>query len=92
MPPIRIYRQKWNRPFLKKIEQSKGAGNFRSMFINIPNGKPDGVKIIPVGDVATKDEYVNIKCISAQDQLTAHRFPPGLAGIIPDNVDGLATL
>ncbi|EEA8731495.1 phage portal protein [Salmonella enterica subsp. enterica] len=73
----------------EKIEQSKGAGNFRSMFINIPNGKPDGVKIIPVGDVGTKDEYVNIKRITAQDQLTAHRFPPGLAGIIPDNVGGL---
>ncbi|WP_352435689.1 hypothetical protein [Citrobacter sedlakii] len=32
---------------------------------------------------------MNIKRISAQDQLTAHRFPPGLAGIIPDNVGGL---
>ena len=73
----------------KKIEESKGAGNFRSMFINIPNGKAEGVKIIPVGDTGAKDEFVNIKNISAQDQLVAHRFPAGLAGIIPQNSTGL---
>lgn len=72
----------------KSIAESKGAGNFRSMFINIPNGKPEGVKIIPVGDVGTKDEFLNIKNISAQDQLVAHRFPAGLAGIIPPQNSG----
>jgi capsid portal protein len=30
-----------------------------------------------------KDEFANIKNISAQDVLTAHRFPAGLAGILP---------
>ncbi|HFQ9465471.1 TPA: phage portal protein [Escherichia coli] len=74
--------------FRKKIEQSKGAGNFKSMFINIPGGDSDGVKVIPVGDNGTKDEFLNIKNISAQDQLVAHRFPPGLAGIIPANTAG----
>ncbi|MBL4761378.1 MAG: phage portal protein, partial [Gammaproteobacteria bacterium] len=33
----------------EQIANSKGAGNFRSMFLNIPGGKPDSVKIIPVG-------------------------------------------
>lgn len=75
--------------FRKKIEQSKGAGNFKSMFINIPGGNAEGVKVIPVGDTGTKDEFLNIKNISAQDQLVAHRFPPGLAGIIPANTAGL---
>lgn len=73
----------------KKIEQSKGVGNFKSMFINIPDGSPDGVKLIPIGDTGTKDEFANIKNISAQDVLTAHRFPPGLGGIIPSNSGGL---
>ncbi|WP_408021835.1 phage portal protein [Spirabiliibacterium pneumoniae] len=73
----------------KKISASKGIGNFRSMFINIPNGNPDGVKIIPIGDSGTKDEFANIKNISSQDILTAHRFPPGLSGIIPSNTGGL---
>nr|WP_244175346.1 phage portal protein [Actinobacillus porcitonsillarum] len=73
----------------EKIEKTKGVGNFKSMFINIPDGKPDGVKLIPIGDTGTKDEFANIKNISAQDVLTAHRFPPGLGGIIPNNTGGL---
>ncbi len=67
------------------IASSKGVGNFRSMFVNIPDGKPDGIKLIPVGDIATKDEFAAIKGITAQDVLTSHRFPAALAGIIPTN-------
>lgn len=66
-----------------KIESSKGVGNFRNLFVNIPGGTPDGVKIMPVGDVSAKDEFSNVKQISAQDVFTAHRFPAGLGGIIP---------
>ncbi|ECD9501408.1 phage portal protein [Salmonella enterica subsp. diarizonae] len=73
----------------KKIESGNGLGNFRNMFISIPKGSPDGVKIIPVGDISQKDEFANVKNISAQDVLTAHRFPAGLAGIIPQNATGL---
>lgn len=67
------------------IANAKGVGNFRSMFVNIPNGKPDGIKLIPVGDIATKDEFAAIKSITSQDVLTSHRFPAALAGIIPIN-------
>ncbi|WP_241013497.1 phage portal protein [Aggregatibacter actinomycetemcomitans] len=73
----------------KKIADSKGVGNFKSMFVNIAGGHPDGLKVIPIGDTGTKDEFANIKNISAQDVLTAHRFPPGLGGIIPINTAGL---
>ncbi|RQM39134.1 phage portal protein [Erwinia psidii] len=72
-----------------KIEQSKGVGNFTNMFISIPKGAPEGVKLIPVGEVSAKDEFANVKSITAQDILTAHRFPAGLAGIIPTNSAGL---
>lgn len=68
-----------------KIEQSKGLGNFRNMFINIPKGDPEGVKLISVDEVSAKDEYANVKSISVQDILRAHRFHSGLAGIIPTN-------
>ncbi|WP_429134258.1 phage portal protein [Aeromonas hydrophila] len=71
------------------IANSKGVGNFKSMFVNIPDGKPDGIKLIPVGDIATKDEFASIKSITSQDVLTAHRFPAALAGIIPINGGGL---
>lgn len=66
---------------ISKLEQSKGIGNFS----NIPKGAPDGIKFIPIGDISAKDEFQNIKSISAQDVLTEHRFPAGLAGIIPTN-------
>ncbi|HEO9045946.1 TPA: phage portal protein [Enterobacter kobei] len=68
----------------KKIEESKGVGNFTNLYINIPRGNPEGVKLMPIGEVAAKDEFNNVKSISAQDILTVHRFPAGLAGIIPD--------
>ncbi|AOM42225.1 phage portal protein [Xenorhabdus hominickii] len=72
-----------------KLQQSKGIGNFETMFVSIPNGDPDGIKFIPVGDISANDEFANVKSISSQDVLTAHRFPAGLAGIIPTNVGGL---
>ncbi len=73
----------------EKIQDSKGVGNFRSLFVNIPNGKEKGLQIIPVGNFESKDEFMNVKNVSAQDILNAHRFPPGLAGIIPANNAGL---
>ncbi|WP_025821905.1 phage portal protein [Shewanella marina] len=73
----------------QKIQDSKGVGNFRSLFVNIPDGKDKGIQIIPVGNFESKDEFLNVKNVSAQDVLTAHCFPPGLAGIIPVNTSGL---
>lgn len=73
----------------KKIESGNRLENFRDMFISIPKGTPDGIKIIPVGDIQQKGEFSNMNNISAQDVLTAHRFPAGLAGIIPQNATGL---
>lgn len=69
-----------------KIENSKGVGNFKNMFVNIPQGSEKAIQLIPVGDLnSAKDEFANIKNISAQDLLNAHRFPAGLAGVIPAN-------
>lgn len=72
-----------------KIEQSKGVGNFSNLYVNIPRGNPEGVKLINIGEVTAKDEFSNVKNITAQDVLTAHRFPAGIAGIIPQNAAGL---
>ncbi len=36
-------------------------------------------KLIPVGDIATNDEFAAIKGISTLDVLTCHRFPVALA-------------
>lgn len=38
-----------------KIEQSKGVGNFSNLYVNIPWGNPEGVKLINIGEVTAKD-------------------------------------
>lgn len=71
-----------------KIANSRGVGNFRSMYINIPNGSEKAVQLIPVGDIATKDEFERIKNISRNDIISAGRVPPALAGVMPENTGG----
>ncbi|MBB5985296.1 phage portal protein [Sphingobium lignivorans] len=70
------------------LRKSKGPGNFRNLFINAPNGKKDGVQIIPISEVAAKDEFLGIKGTTRDDILAAHRVPPQLLGVIPQNNGG----
>lgn len=70
------------------LKNSKGPGNFRNLFMYAPNGKKDGLQLIPVSEVAAKDDFLNIKNTTRDDQLAAHRVPPQLMGIIPNNTGG----
>lgn len=70
------------------LRNAKGPGNFRNLFMYAPNGKKDGIQIIPVSEVAAKDEFANIKNVTRDDMLAAHRVPPQLMGIIPNNTGG----
>ncbi|MEA5103106.1 phage portal protein [Pantoea sp. S18] len=70
------------------MRDTKGIGNFRNLFMYAPNGKPDGIKILPLSEVATRDDFFNIKKASRDDLLSAHRVPPQMMGIIPDNTGG----
>jgi len=74
------------------LKDSKGPGNFRNLFLHSPNGKPDGVKLIPVSEVAAKDEFFNIKNVSRDDLLAAHRVPPQLMGVVPSNAGGFGAV
>lgn len=76
----------------KKIKDSKGAGNFRSLYIHIPNGTEKSVQIIPVGDINQKDEFERIKNISASDILTAHRVNGAMMAIMPTGTGGYGDL
>lgn len=71
-----------------KMREGKGLGNFRNLFIHSPGGTEKGVQIIPINEVATKDEFVGIKNTSRDDVLAAHRVPPQLLGIVPANAGG----
>lgn len=70
------------------MRDSKGLGNFKNLFFYAPNGKPDGIKIVPLSEVATKDDFFNIKKVSAEDLLSAHRVPPQMMGMMPNNTGG----
>ncbi|WP_296059573.1 phage portal protein [uncultured Amphritea sp.] len=77
---------------INDIRAGKGVGNFKSMFINIPNGGEKAVQIIPIGDISQKDEFERIKRISADEVLVAHRMQPSLAGVKPENTAGFGDI
>nr|WP_186178025.1 phage portal protein [Burkholderia gladioli] len=70
------------------LKSAKGPGNFRNLFVYAPGGKKDGLQLIPVSEVAAKDEFFNIKNVTRDDLLAAHRVPPQLLGIVPSNTGG----
>lgn len=75
----------------KAMEESRGPGNFRNLFVYAPGGKKDGLQIIPVSEVAARDDFFNIKNVSRDDVLAAHRVPPQLMGLVPSNSGGFGT-
>jgi PBSX family phage portal protein len=70
------------------LKNSKGPGNFRNLFMYAPNGKKEGIQLIPVSEVTAKDEFFNIKNVTRDDLLAAHRVPPQLIGVVPSNTGG----
>ncbi|MDW5419264.1 phage portal protein [Iodobacter sp. CM08] len=71
------------------LQGSKGPGNFKNLMVYAPGGKKDGMQILPISEVAAKDDFWNIKNVTRDDQLSAHRVPAQLMGIIPNNTGGL---
>lgn len=74
------------------LKSSKGIGNFRNVFFHSPNGQKEGIKLIPIGEAAAKDEFLNIKNVSRDDQLAAHRVPPELIAVVPGNSAGFGNV
>ncbi|WP_079218150.1 phage portal protein [Herbaspirillum robiniae] len=70
------------------MRNSKGPGNFRNLFVYAPGGKKDGLQILPVSEIAAKDEFFSIKNCTRDDVLAAHRVPPQLLGTMPNNTGG----
>lgn len=44
--------------------------------------------MVPLSEVGAKDEFLNIKNVSRDDMIAAHRVPPQMMGIMPNNVGG----
>ena len=75
-----------------QLQAVKGKGNFRNLFVHSPGGKEDGLKVIPFNEVAAKDDFLNIKDVSRDDVLAAHRMPPVLLGIVPKATGGFGDI
>lgn len=71
------------------MSQSRDKGNFKNLYLRSPNGNPESLKLIPISEVAAKDEFLNTKGVSADDMLAIHRVPAILMGIVPKNAGGL---
>ncbi len=76
----------------KALKDSKGPGNFRNLYVHIPKGKKDGIQLLPIGEVAAKDDFLNIKDVTRDDLLAAHRVPPQLLGVVPKNTGGFGSI
>lgn len=76
----------------KALKDAKGPGNFRNLYIHVPKGKKDGIQILPIGEVTAKDDFLNIKEITRDDLLAAHRVPPQLLGVVPKNTGGFGSI
>lgn len=72
----------------KALKNSKGPGNFRNLFLYSPNGKKDGIQILPISEVSANDDFFKIKEASRIDIAAAHRVPPALMGATPTNTAG----
>lgn len=70
----------------------KTLGNFRNLFLHSPNGKKDGLQLIPVSEVAAKDEFTGIKSVTRDDVLASLRIPPQLLGVVPQNAGGFGSI
>lgn len=76
----------------EQFRQAKRPGNFKNLFVHSPNGKKEGIQIIPISEVAAKDEFLGIKNVTRDDMLAAHRVPPPLLGIVPQNNGGFGDI
>ena len=68
------------------MKSAKGPGSFRNLFMYSTRVMEDGIHFIPLSEVAAKDEFLNIKNVSRDDIMAAHRVPPQMMGIMPNNV------
>jgi len=60
-------------------------GNFNHLFEHSTIGKKDGLQVVPVSEVAARDEFNSIKSVTLDDMLAARRVPRSYWGIAPQN-------
>ena len=84
--------EKYVKDLREAMKNSKGPGNFRNLFMYAPGGKKDGLQLIPISEIAAKDDFASIKNLSRDDLLASLRIPPQLMGIVPQNAAGFGSV
>lgn len=74
------------------LDSVRGKGNFKNVFVHVPSGDPEKIKLISFNEQSAKDEFLNVKDVSRDDVLAAHRMPPVLLGIVPKNAGGFGKI
>ncbi|QDQ87666.1 phage portal protein [Alcaligenaceae bacterium SJ-26] len=74
------------------VKESKGPGNFRNLFFYAPGGQKEGMQVITLSEATAKDEFLNIKNVTRDDILAAHRVPPQLMGVMPNVTGGFGAV
>ncbi|HBC0662446.1 TPA: phage portal protein [Escherichia coli] len=67
----------------RSLQGARGGGAFKNLLLQAPNGGKDGVQILPFQQITARDEFINVKTVSRDDVLAAHRVPPQLMGAMP---------
>ncbi|MXF04500.1 phage portal protein [Escherichia coli] len=65
-----------------------GRKAFKNVLVYAAGGKKDGIQILPFSEITAKDDFSHIKDITRNDILAAHRIPPQLMGIMPNESSG----
>lgn len=73
-------------------EKCQRSGQLSQPVYVLAERQKDEIQIIPLSEVAAKDEFLNIKNVSRDDMMAAHRVPPQMMGIMPSNVWGFGGL
>ncbi|MFM0069160.1 hypothetical protein PQR07_38855 [Paraburkholderia aspalathi] len=69
----------------KMLKNSKGPGNFRNLFMCAPHSNKDGIRLNPVFEVTSKDEFFNIKNVTRDILARGAPSAASLMGIVPSN-------
>ena len=70
------------------IDGAKKDGQFKNFYVHIGQQADSDIKLLPVGHGIKDDNLLDVSQVCAQDCLMAHRVPPALLGVVPNNVGG----
>lgn len=70
----------------QSLKDSKGVGNFKSMFVNVPNSTAkEPLKLIPIGEVKSSDDLSEVQKVTKENVVDAWRIPRALSNAQTEN-------